>query len=78
MASFKFYLLELDGYLVGATSISCSDDADAMARAKGLLGTFYGAVEVWHGERKVGQVEAPPRAGETGDVRGGVRRTVSA
>lgn len=61
MTSYKFYLLEFDGYLVGATSSACLNDAEALTKASGLLGTFYGAVEVWHNSRKVGQIEAPPR-----------------
>jgi hypothetical protein len=54
MTGYTFYILGHDGYLVGGTSVFCSDDADALARAKKLLGTFSAEVEVWDGARKVG------------------------
>jgi hypothetical protein len=56
MAAYTFYVLELDGYLVGGTVVDCLDDAAAIARADELLGTFNAGVEVWHQSRKVGCV----------------------
>jgi hypothetical protein len=59
VADYTFYILESDGYLVGATAISCADDAAALDRANELLGTFTAAVEVWEASRKIGHVGGP-------------------
>lgn len=57
MATYTFYLINFDGYLVGSTSVACSSDEDARAKATELLRTFYARVEVWDGSRKVGHQE---------------------
>jgi hypothetical protein len=59
VADYTFYILESDGYLVGATAINCADDAAALDRANELLGTFNAAVEVWQASRKIGHVGVP-------------------
>jgi hypothetical protein len=57
MAEYRYYLIEFDGYLVGSTALSFSNDANALVRATEMLRTFNAAVEVWDGSRKVGHLE---------------------
>jgi hypothetical protein len=58
MAQYRIYLIGLDGYLIESTFINCLDDQDALSKATEMLRTFYAAVEVWDGSRKVGHLEA--------------------
>ena len=58
MASYTFYVLGSDCYLVAGTSVSCQDDREALTRAGDLLGIFNAEIEVWDAERKVGYVGA--------------------
>ena len=67
MATYTFYVLDFDGYLVGGTSVVCADEVAAIAQANELLGTFDAAVEVWDESRKVAHIDAPPR--QSGDIR---------
>jgi hypothetical protein len=57
MRNYTFYLIESDGYLVGSTFISCSNDTEALAKTAEMLRTFDARVEVWDGSRKVGHLE---------------------
>ena len=56
MATYRFYLLDFDRYLVGSASLECGSDAEALAKGSNLLKTFHAAVEVWEGIRKVGEL----------------------
>ena len=57
MPGYRIYYLGFDSYLIGAESITCASDADAVAAARQTLRT-YAAVEVWDGDRKVERLEA--------------------
>jgi len=67
MTDYTFYVLEFDGYLVGGSTVSCSDDAEALARANELLATFDAALEVWDGARKVASIGTPPGFSDAAD-----------
>jgi hypothetical protein len=57
MPSYRLYLIGLDGYLIASTSVACPNDTEALMRGAEMLRTFYAAVEVWDGSRKVGHLE---------------------
>jgi hypothetical protein len=50
-------LIGLDGYLIASTCVACPNDTEALTRGAEMLRTFYAAVEVWDGSRKVGHLE---------------------
>ena len=64
---YRVYLIGLDGYLLGSTLISCRDDEEALGKGTEMLRTFYAAVEIWQGSRKIGHLEAPPPPTDAGD-----------
>jgi hypothetical protein len=57
MPNYSFFLIELDGYLVASTCVSCRNDIEALTKGAELLRTFQATIEVWDGARKVGQRE---------------------
>jgi len=56
MPLFTFYPCRPDGSSPAFETIECSDDADALVRARRVLDDHRSAVEViiWQGERRVG------------------------
>lgn len=51
MEEYRVYEMEDDGHIVKATPLICSDDHEAIARARELAGMRV--VEIWSGERFV-------------------------
>jgi hypothetical protein len=64
MVDYRFFLIGLDGYLMGSTCIACPNDTEALTKGTEILATFYAAAEVWDGSRKVGRLEPGERISE--------------
>jgi hypothetical protein len=60
VASYRIYLMGLDGYLFESTIVNCKNDKEALSKATEMLQTFDAAVEVWDGPRKVGHIQPTP------------------
>ena len=56
MVEYRAYLVDHDGHFVSLEPLLCTDDAEAIEKAKRLAGRF--AIEVWSGERLVTRLEA--------------------
>ena len=52
MAVYRFYILGSDSRIVNRADIECTDDADALVKAKALKPVH--GIEIWLGARKVG------------------------
>jgi hypothetical protein len=48
MAEYRAYFMGHDGQVISQRPLSCSDDAEAIAQAKQLVGGFV--IELWRGE----------------------------
>jgi hypothetical protein len=51
MADYRAYTVGLDGRLIGFEPLVCADDAEAIERAKLLVGDR--SIELWNGPRLV-------------------------
>jgi hypothetical protein len=56
MTEYRAYTVGLDGHFIGCEPLICSDDGEAMAKAKRLVDGYD--IEVWSGERFVARVES--------------------
>jgi hypothetical protein len=56
VVEYRAYSVDHDGHFVGFEAMICTDDAEAIEKAKRLVHGF--AVEVWSGERFVTRLEA--------------------
>jgi hypothetical protein len=55
MADYRAYTVGLDGRLIGFEPLVCADDAEAIERAKLLVGDR--SIELWNGPRFVIRLE---------------------
>jgi hypothetical protein len=58
---YRFYHVGLDGHFKRVESISCTSDAEALAKVAALRGQSV-AVEVWAAARFVARIETPRAA----------------
>jgi hypothetical protein len=58
MAEYRVYFMGHDGQIISQTPLICSDDAEAIAQAKQLVGGF--AMELWSGERFIIRLDRKP------------------
>jgi hypothetical protein len=56
MAEYRAYFVGPDGHILSQTPLICSDDAEAIQKAKELEGGYV--VELWSGERFVMRLQA--------------------
>jgi hypothetical protein len=59
VAEYRAYFVGLDGHIVGFEPIVGTDDAEAVAKAKGLADGVH-AIEVWNGPRLVTRFKQEP------------------
>jgi hypothetical protein len=55
MAEYRAFTIGLDGHFTGFEPLICSDDAEAVTKAKRMVDGH--AIEVWSGERFVARLE---------------------
>jgi hypothetical protein len=55
VTEYRAYTIGVDGHIAGCEPLVCATDADAVERAKRLLG--FGTVELWTGPRLVTRLE---------------------
>jgi hypothetical protein len=55
MAEYRAYTVDPDGHFTGFEPLICSDDAEAVTKAKRLADGHV--IEVWSGERFVARLE---------------------
>jgi hypothetical protein len=55
MVEYRVYTVGLDGHFTGCEPLICSDDAEAVTKAKRMVDGH--AIEVWSGERFVARLE---------------------
>jgi hypothetical protein len=53
--SYRAYVINRNGYLIGRVIIACDDDASAKSRVEKLVAVH--ALELWDGERKIAAFE---------------------
>jgi hypothetical protein len=56
MAEYRAYTVGRDGHFIGCEPLICSDDHEAVAKAKRLVNGYD--IEVCNGERLVARVES--------------------
>ena len=59
MADYRAYIVGDDGHFIGFEPMICRDDAEAVAKAQGLVAGHD--VEIWSGERFVKCLNSPDR-----------------
>jgi hypothetical protein len=67
MADYRIFFLGRDGRIASAQVVSCESDIEAMAIA-GTIEHCHG-IEVWHYDRRIGDIKASDFATSQNDIR---------
>ena len=62
MAEYRAYTVGSDGHFLGYEPLICADDAEAIAKAKRLVGD--NDVELWSGARLVAHLKAAAKSSQ--------------
>jgi hypothetical protein len=58
VVEYRAYSVGRDGHFVGFEALICTDDAEAIEKAKRLVYVYGYTIELWSGDRLVMRLEA--------------------